>query len=227
MKGLPSEIVDLQQGCKSARQLIGNNAVKYKDILRSCVPLPISSFVYELDTFSQIALYLNVAERDIFSYEDWANYLSDILTESGMVHMRSYSDRHRLESLISVVEEMKQLGESHPRFQRILRRREEMLNEFLASPYLLNTMVSYGVLDENGIKTAWAVRSVVGDVVFLETIIKCCIREIQSDGKIIPEVKQNLSSDKTMKAWKLLLQEGKFEELYEFVLNEVEKVAKH
>lgn len=227
MKGLPDEIVDLQQGCKSARRLIGDNAVRYKDVLRDCVPLPIGSFVYELDTFSQIAHYLNIPERDIFNYEDWANYLSDILNESGMVHMRSYSDRCRLESLVSVIEEMRQMGESHPRFQRILRRREEMMNDFLASPCLLNTVISYGDLDENGIETAWANRKEVGDVAFLESIIKCCIREMQADDKIIPEVNQNLSSNKTMKEWKLLLQEDKFEELYKFVLRTVEKIAKN
>ena len=225
MKGLPKEVADLQQGCKSARQLINNNAVRYKDILRNSIPLPIGGFVYELDAFSQIAHYLNIPERDMFNYEDWTNYLSDIIIESEMVHMRSYPDRHRLESLVSAVKEMKQVGESHPRFQRILRRKEEMMNEFLASPYLLKVTMSQGVLDENGVKTAWVVRGVMTDVVFLEPLIKCCIQELQADEKIIPEIKQNLSSDRAMKAWKLLLQEDKFGELYQFVFNAVKKVA--
>lgn len=225
MEGLPREVVDLQQGCKSARRLIGNNAVRYKDILRGCIPLPIGGFVYELDTFSQISHYLNIPERVMYNYEDWANYLSDIIVESKMVHMRSHSDRHRLESLVSVIEEMRQMGESSPRFQRILRRREEMMNEFLYSPYLLKLTMSKGVLDENDVKTALVIRDVMSDVVFLEPLIKYCIQKLQLDGKIIPEVRQNLLSDRAMRAWKLLLQEDKFEELYKFVLKAVKNVA--
>jgi len=218
-------VVDLQQSCRSAASLIGNNAEKYKESLRCFVPLPVDSFIYELETFSQISHYLNIPERDMFNYEDWAGYLSDILNESELVHMRSYSDRSRLESLVSTVRELRQIGESHPHFQKIFRRREEMLNEFLISPHLLNVVMSQGSLDEDALKSAWVTWSVDNDVVFLEPIIKCCVKEIHAEKKIIPEVKQILSSEKMIGKWKSLVREDKFVELYEFVLNKVKLIA--
>lgn len=227
MSKLPKKVMDLQQSCRSAVSLIGKNSMRYKEILRRVVPLPVDSFVYEFETFSQISHYLNIPERDMFTYEDWAEFLSDILMESELVHMRSYSDRARLESLVSAVRDLRQVGEAHPRFQRIWRRREEMMNEFLISPYLLNVVMSKGVLDEDGLKSAWDSRLVDGDVVFLEPIIKCCVQKIHADKKIIPSVKQALSFCGVMKDWKSLLLEDKFVELYEFVFNKVEKLSKN
>ena len=227
MYSLPKELADLQEACRFARLLIGDNAERYKDILRTCVPLSVDRFVYELDTFSQISHYVTIPEPDIFDYKDWDKYLSDILVESELVRMRSFSDRSRLQSLVSKIGEMRRDGESHQCFQRILRGREEMFDEFLTSPHLLKTVMSQGVLDEKGVKTAWVTKSAANDVVFLEPIIKYCVQEIQADEEVIPMVEQAISFGGAMREWQSLLRDDKFVELYEFVLKKVKNIIKH
>ena len=221
MINLPSKVVDLQRSYRSAVRQVGNNTEEYKKHLRDIVPLPVESFVYG-DVFSSISYYLCVPDRRMFNYEDWAKYLSEILEESERVHMRRGTDESRLKSLVLTVNDLKQGGQEHPRFQEIWRRREEILNDFLASPYLLNEVMLRKDLD---IPSVWKNWSVKKDVVFLEPIIECCVEEIQADEKIIPKVKEVLCFGGVMKEWKSLLRDDKFVELYEFVLEKVKAIS--
>lgn len=216
MDTLSKRTAELQEACRTARRGISHMVKEYKEALRKYVPLPIDYFPYELETFSQVAYYLNVPMHDMFTYEDWADYISELISASEAVRMRKFSDRARLESLRETLVELRRAGKNHWRFMSIWNKREEILNAFLNSPKLLMKTISNGVPTPAEIVKIWNAEDET-IVELLNPVIQDCTDELSASPQALSRAKRALSSREERRKLEELFADDGFVGIYDYI----------